>query len=49
MATLCWGIGRTGAHLSHIYIYFNNDQHGYAVNNAQTLQHLLNRELSRAA
>ncbi len=37
------------AHLSHIYAYFNNDQHGYAINNAQTLQHLLNRELSRAA
>lgn len=37
------------AHLSHIYVYFNNDQHGYAVNNALTLQHLLNRELSRAA
>src|SRR5438552_282381 len=36
-------------HLSHIYAYFNNDQHGYAVNNAQTLQHLLHRELSRAA
>jgi uncharacterized protein DUF72 len=32
------------AHLSHICLYFNNDQHGYAVNNALTLQHLLNRE-----
>jgi uncharacterized protein YecE (DUF72 family) len=37
------------AHLSRIYVYFNNDQHGYAVNNAQTLQHLLSQQLSRAA
>ncbi|HEV2714500.1 MAG TPA: DUF72 domain-containing protein, partial [Terriglobales bacterium] len=36
-------------HISHVYVYFNNDQHGYAVSNAQTLQQLLNRDLSRAA
>jgi uncharacterized protein YecE (DUF72 family) len=36
-------------HLSHIYVYFNNDQHGYAASNAHTLQQLLNRDLSRAA
>ncbi|PYX09138.1 MAG: DUF72 domain-containing protein [Acidobacteria bacterium] len=42
-------IGNWTSHLSRIYVYFNNDQHGYAVSNAQTLQQLLNRDLSRAA
>jgi hypothetical protein len=33
----------------YIYVYFNNDQHGYAVTNAQTLRGFLGRNLSRAA
>jgi uncharacterized protein YecE (DUF72 family) len=37
------------ARLSHIYVYFNNDQHGYAVTDAQALRRLLGRNLSRAA
>ena len=30
--------------VKRIYVYFNNDFHGYAIQNAQTLQHLLEKE-----
>ncbi len=30
-----------GQRLRHVYVYFNNDQGGYAITNAQTLQSLL--------
>jgi uncharacterized protein YecE (DUF72 family) len=41
-------IGTWAADLSHIYVYFNNDQYGYAVNNAQALRQLLGLSPTRA-